>query len=597
MTSPAFLARSRCVSDRFLQSAVVVDDLARLGDEPRPTPLKAPGRGGRSATLASAPASTDERYNATHDLNAKPLVDTFAELGIVCAVLRPKLVPSGMGDTAEDMEAVRIRTDHATQRSDIVILDWNIPPEPTPGDNAKDLIRNILATDMPKDEDHERSRVKSQRLRLIAVYTGEPGLKAIADQLLAVAEEIGLPEPTRDEYTVRAGPVTFVVYGKEHGTVSIQEDKDQRVDEKSLPERLLHDFSLMTVGLLSNVALASLSAVRDNTHRILSRFGPRLDPPYIAHRAMMEPPEEAAEHPVPLVAAEIEGVLADSPDIPPLIAESALAEWLDGLDGIRPGRTLEMDVSTFKTQLLDLLTTGLSRHNSDEPMWKDLVDRLRNYRDREATSILSNELTDDETRGSESDLEFAVLTSVRSQYDAPQPFLRLGTVVAIERNERTDYRLCIQPLCDSVRVKDKRVYPFLRLKERTADSEHPFEIVVEDYDGYKRLDVSLRAFEMEMISMKPDKERRVVLASRREGSWVFEAAGRNPPLVRWVADLKTDFAFRIANRFAAAVSRVGLTESEWLRRMAFRYPEQVVETLPCADEDGEEGSVHKTPPE
>ena len=56
---------------------------------------------------------------------------------------------------------------------------------------------------------------------------------------------------------------------------------------------------------------------------------------------------------------------------------------------------------------------------------------------------------------------------------------------------------------------------------------------------------------------------------------MFKTAGNVNDEVRWIADLKTDFAHRVANMFAAEVSRVGLTESEWLRRMGMKYPPQI----------------------
>lgn len=37
---------------------------------------------------------------------------------------------------------------------------------------------------------------------------------------------------------------------------------------------------------------------------------------------------------------------------------------------------------------------------------------------------------------------------------------------------------------------------------------------------------------------------------------------------KWISELKNDHAQRISNDFAAKLSRVGLDESEWLRRWA-----------------------------
>lgn len=573
---PRFLERSKAESRRFLQSAVVVDDLARLGDERIGGALRPPRRGTAAESgVADRQGTAIERRRATHDLDAKMLVDAFADEGMVCAALRPRMVTEEGADAddeggeGEELDEVLLRTDLATKRADIVILDWNIPPESEPGRNARALIGEILGADGRPSSGGDRADVP-HRLRLIAVYTGEQFLAPIGDKLEGLCGELSLPGVVRDGCTIRAGAVTIVIYSKDKGVIE-GDSVDRRVGEAELPRRLIDDFTSMTAGLLSNVALASLSAVRDNTHRVLTRFGAHVDPPYVSHRAMMYPPEEAAEHPVPLIAAEIEGVLADAPQIRDLVGPEVIADWLDDLTGVSLGDGLAMSSDDFKAQLVDLLAIGLDMHSGSEGNWKQLVARLREYRDRGAAGVLSRELGRHDERGLSADLEFAVLTSVRSQYEQPVPVLRLGTVVAIGEPDSRRYGLCIQPLCDSVRVSGKRAYPFLKLKERDAEGDDPFEIVVSDRREFRRLGVSLRAYDIQLIPLKADRGHKSVVAVSREGEWMFEGGG-SARTVRWVADLKVGFAQRIANQFAAEISRVGLTESEWLRRMGRRYP-------------------------
>lgn len=589
MPDTPFFERSRRVSQAFLQSAVVVDDLARLGGErsrrdEQPTKLQPPGRGSQRSSKKESDAEEQraERDAATHDLDAKLLIDAFADKGIVCAALRPELQENEAategadgGEHADDIEDVTIRTDRATQRADIVVLDWNISPETSPGRNALTLIRQILNSDVASP-DTPGGAESIRRLRLIAIYTGESELKPIVDEIADFAKDLNLTEENVeiDDFSVRAGAVTFVVYGKDKG-VTESDAPHRRVDEESLPERLLNDFTTMTSGLLSNVALASLSAVRLNTHRILSRFDYHMDAPYVAHRAMMEPPDEASEHPVPLVAEEIESILADASIIRQHVGEEALQEWLESLEGVPLGEGMNMSRPEFKGRLVDLLTNGLNSQTMTAATpqdWKDLIEDLKHYREREAASRLSNELTREGLAGEEADAEFAMLTSTKSQYDEPKPYLRLGTVVAYNRNGgRWKYRLCVQPLCDSVRLSGRRNFPFLKLDLVEPDANRPFDLVVKDGKELKRLKVSLKAHHLEIFKMGHDPDKQVVLATEQGGDWIFETRDNNVDHLRWIGDLKTDFAHRVANMFASEISRVGLTESEWLRRMNMRY--------------------------
>jgi hypothetical protein len=43
---------------------------------------------------------------------------------------------------------------------------------------------------------------------------------------------------------------------------------------------------------------------------------------------------------------------------------------------------------------------------------------------------------------------------------------------------------------------------------------------------------------------------------------------KNGTHYKWIGDLRFEQAQRIANKYAAELSRVGLNESEWLRRWA-----------------------------
>ena len=565
-TASNFTVRSRQVASRFLQSAVIVDDQARLDHRPRSVVM--PGRKQRPRSEAKLEPSEDGPGAATHDLDAKRLIDAFAELGVVCAVLKPELA-SGSAENKEasdTLEALSVRTDEATKRADIVILDWNIPDEQKPGQNAQRLIQEILKTD--ESSQNARRDDHSRRLRLIAIYTGDENLESITAEVTPLLKNLDLGEVEASRYSVRAGPVTIAVYGK--GKPTIQPvDADRRVDEKELPGRLRDDFAEMTEGLLSNAALESLSAIRTNTHWILRRFNRTLDPAYIAHRAMIQPPEEAEEHPVPLIVSEIEGVLADDREIPELVKLKAVREWLDQLSLGEKTLQVEMDSKAFKAALISLLEHGLERADvpPEQPRWADLVERLTNY-DRSAAGIITDVLSGDGADGAELDMRFAVLTSLRSRYEAPPPVLRLGSIVATKDSGNSIYLLCIQPLCDSVRLDRTRKFPFLKLNERKAGSGQSFDLVVGDGQQLKRLYVSRNAYDIRVIPMKPDPKSKWVEGKRTNDQWEFRRVQGSP--VRWLADLKPVFTHRILNQFVGHVSRVGLTESEWLRRMAKR---------------------------
>ena len=198
---------------------------------------------------------------------------------------------------------------------------------------------------------------------------------------------------------------------------------------------------------------------------------------------------------------------------------------------------------------------------------------------RKLANELMNRMTPEDTDGQLADMKFAVLTAVRSQYDEPHPTLRLGSIVAVGGLEDTDYRLCIQPVCDSVRIPDaeERSFPMLRMTVVPhVNKGHRVDVVVQTRaddkaeSSFVKLCVSLKARHVSLLPIRPEAGRGVVSAGPPDdnGNRWFVPPGGSEPAVRWVADLKPEFAIRIAGRFAGEISRVGLTESEWLRRMA-----------------------------
>ena len=57
-----------------------------------------------------------------------------------------------------------------------------------------------------------------------------------------------------------------------------------------------------------------------------------------------------------------------------------------------------------------------------------------------------------------------------------------------------------------------------------------------------------------------------ISAREDKGSFVFESSFKEKFI--WLSDLKDAHAQRVANNFASQLSRIGLDESEWLRRWA-----------------------------
>ncbi len=546
MSVTAFDQVSRGVASRFLNTVVVVDDQALLAASPtseRPGVLKVPGRqGGPSSGRATE--SPTPTADSVHWLDAKALIDSFARIGIVCAVLRPK---------DQEIGTLESILSPIAAGSDVVVLDW-VLHEFKQGEKTIEVIKKLLTL----------SGTQRGRARLIIVYTGENDLDGIAASIRAAVK---LPEQldSDDPFTIECGAARICIYAKEQSRLTADK-KTRKVEFAKLPEVVVGEFTNMTRGLVSNVALMSLAALRENTYQLLKRFHRQIDPPYVTHSTLLRP-EAASDHLIPLIVSEIQSVLEDA-EVAELASPKRVVQWLK--HQLRRGLTLTPPQHTSDEEagnaLAYLLEHGVSKQ-SLETLFTDhrafSLGFLKNKEkaDQAVRDNLTNTVTLARDRQDVNDHELAVLMSVRSRYGSP-PHLTLGSIVLETRKSRPQYLLCMQPRCDSVRLDNPRFFPFLPMKPVSSNGECTF--IIEEKSKTIRLRLNSTPFEVRMIKFSPGTDRRV-LARRGKNGRYFKAP-ETKSTYRWVADLKPEHAQRVANVYAHKLSRVGLTESEWLRK-------------------------------
>jgi hypothetical protein len=541
--SSPFSQFSKGIASEFLASVIVVDDRARLTsmpEEEQPTVLNVPGRRGQvpSQTPIANPSG-----NGAHSLDAKALIDQFAMIGMVCGVLRP---------SEDDVDNFQTKFSAAMERADVVILDWVLHNSKN-GERTLEIIRSL----------HKSSERGGGRTRLIVIYSGEPDLVKITEDIQKALGVVDQDTPFR----VQAGPLHICVYAKEDSTLPPKYN-NRKVAPANLSTTVVAEFSEMAGGLISNVALKSLAALRAHTHQLLRKFNSSLDAPYVTHRTLLLP-EEASDHIVPLLVAEIQSILEDA-NVSNVANGTSVSKWLN--HRIASGLEIELDgvnkneVRRGMSYLLnhgignDALTSISEKHKK----FFDQMLRSKNKAVQEVKKKLTSILLGSEGLSPEADQNLAMLMSIRSRYSTPPPILLLGTIVQETKGKSSQYLLCIQPVCDSIRLKSESPFPFLPLKQ-SKDGDH-CDFIVADRSSAVRLALKDRPAEVRMVVFKPSGKGREIVARKSHTGRFFKASGKTTTTYRWVADLKPEHAQRVANNFAYKLSRVGLTESEWVRR-------------------------------
>lgn len=544
------------VIKRFLQTVVVVDDEASF------TPVDKIPKQGAETPSGSQPASEDtddeqeqddilpKRNDLAHGLDAKEVIDAFAHHGLVCSILRPETEEEVEFDQAQHTLLDRVMT--VIRRSDLVVLDWDIGTDE--GEKTKQIIEAIAEQDAGSPQ---------KRLRLIAVYTGDGNLDTIA---ASIADVLNPSSREEEGLVLQRDSLKVVVYAKEQASNIGMHNEDRRVRFSDLPERLITDFAKMAEGLVSNVAIESLSVLRDNTYSILTRLHPNLDAPYLTHRLLLSQPDDASDFLVSLVASELRGLL-DEYNVGKQASGDSIEAWVDD----RHGNGAEFELGNLHLSGAEvkewLLTGSVSARSNGE------IKGLQK-KHNELTAQLSKE---DSNRATELDMEFAALTSLRSRHEGSgdAPMLTLGSIVQdiTEGTESSsEYWLCIQPRCDSIRLGgESHVYPFLPYEVKDSSAKKGFNLIVRNPEGeFVRLKLVDKPSRCRMVSFTPlDGEPYVVRAVDEDDAFIFQSDGIVPMKryrFRWIADLKYEQAQRDISSFASYISRVGLNEFEWLRR-------------------------------
>ena len=518
----------------FLQTVVVVDDKAHL----RPLPKSNDGSvlseivqsdvedsATPQANLVPPSPETGDNLADPQDLDAKALVDGFANEGIACTVLRP----------AKEDDVVS-QASKIAAIADIVVLDWILDNDN--GKRVSSLMRSMIA-----------DRSGTDRTRLIAIYTGERDLRQVADKAADVlSERFGEPPDRHSDFLASKGSVRVAVFGKAGTPVpAVDTDLTERiVSIPELPHRLILEFAQMMTGLLPNVAIAGLSELRAQSHRLLTMFSRALDPAYLGHRVLLSNPSEAEDQVVGMFAAELLSVL-EYGGVAKQAGLESMRAWVNEMADTQALRPSYLSV-TSKDELLKLLENGIESAQGLQ---------LGGWKWAKATYAFAS----DDGEANEANRQFAKMMHVKTQYGGPPPTLTLGTILCAE----STYWICLQPKCDSVRIDGPTAFPMLPMTTVT-DQKTNFEIVVPHGDSWVLLSVPHKPAKIRMFVFESnDSPKEQVTASQIDDSiWTI-----NPiegPSFEWVAQLKDEHAQRIANEIAGSFSRVGVNESEWVRR-------------------------------
>lgn len=527
----------------YLQSVVYVDDkiyykpseeedvsLSGLPVARAPSFVEEDSAPDSSETAEGEGSIADASDGTLPDYHPKELMKSFAAKGIVCALYEPEEDE----DVGTNSQIYKL-----CERADIVVLDWDLYNDD--GERISRLLGNLIK---------QSESVRPHHVRLCSIYTNRPSLFPIVESLLNKLMAVGCErvEVVEGKLQLVSGATRISILGKPHVSGRPPSDAEYEVEERGLAERLAQDFCQMHKGLLSGFALKGLSAIRKNTKRLLEKFSYDLDGAFLLHRALVKADREALEELPDLLADELSAILEDSL-FNDFDHESVVEAVVASLNLVDPNDGGSFDENNVRADFRNGLETK-------KP--KSIL--------RYGTIVGGNEHSSSE--------KLSHLFSNRTQYLIDSPNLKFGTVVKHRNSSQEDweYSICLMPICDSRnRAKTEDMpshmsFPFWRLNRevKLLDSKQPkkFAFVVEDGGTTVSLAAGGKIRDMlwlANVKLSADGWARSDSSTLRFDTVVEEQ------VIQWVAELKALHAQRIAAYVGSEASRVGLTESEWLR--------------------------------
>ena len=541
-TNSIFFNSSKEIANKYIQSILFVDDEI---------------------------FSLDKTDNS---LDSNALINIFSKAKKLCALNQPRY----QGDLENIIELAK--------KADITVLDWKIHIEQNSYESINEEEdeeeydpRGVFTLKLIQQIMNEQPNC----LKLIMVYTGETNLEAILDKIKNTLKHNGFNNFEKStENTLSNSSIKIIVRGKPYLASTLKHNANLNkwiVTYECLPDFLLTEFTKMTEGLISNVVLNAITSIRSNSSKLLNIYNKSMDPAFLAHRALLPIMDDASELLKESISTSIRAIF-DYEEIESMCNIEHINNWID--DKISEPKTLKMDNSSiniggnelkiWQSEGVEVMCEDISKkatHNQniskiqiEKYIKKSLVDNISSY----FSPIQKDDV----------DELFSTLTHHKSNYMIPSytPTLSLGSVVKEEK--RGNYWLCIQQRCDCVRIGDDEERRFLFLPLKKVEKTEKFTFIGIENNLLIRLLLNDKTYNVRTIKFKSTLNGKVVsvmtngkytftpVYSSKHSSYNSEIDGN----FIWIMDIKDSHAQRIANNFAAKLARVGLDESEWLRR-------------------------------
>lgn len=504
-----------CVKD-FVSTVLLIDDQLSYSEPCQPPVVEGetlviPQQGGVQPYVENNTLVFPSPDDLKRQVYVTDLIKSFSKEGLLVTPINPKTLGS---QNKEDCISILLAL---AAKSDVIILDWDMSV-------SLDTNNSFSGAELSK------SIIKKLNLdnkyRLVMIYT--------ADKEKDVRND--LPETSN---------IDIKIYGKSKTTGTIVKEYDELATQVHI------DFLSSKKGLLTLLLLKALTYIRYSTYSMLDTLKSDFDKSVLCHYLLTN----------------------NTTDFQNFCEDIIYDEILGYLDQCNASEILKNEVIKY---VVDENKITYESEHTDKKDFGELIKYIESLENTAEDSIkksmknfLTKKLSDVEITMLK---QFSIFVSTLDKGLVQN--LHLGCIVKKDDN----YYLCIQPACDSVRIPSKELietkldeksnkkqpapksFVFLKL-EKSEKPEDKVDFYIQNDSEIIGLSVIYN--QVENFYFSGDKDGLVAL--NKEGSYKTYSRKDENIAFDYVCCLKPMFAQKIANNFAANISRVGIDQFEWLR--------------------------------
>ena len=477
-------------------------------------------------------------------LDASVVSQAFSNAGKICGFFAPK--------TIEDIETCKT----LVLKPDIIVLDWDIQ------------INKVISKEEESQDDETDDRgyysielikaiaidAKEDKLKVIFVYTGEPGLNDIVS---SIVESLGDGfKVNNNQFEVSSGNIHILVRLKPDSKVPVDYNAF-KVSYEDLPSVVIDSFSKYVSGLMPCYAMKSLIEIKNSSAKVLKVYNSELDAELLGHQMALPNPDDVKTYLANSFGSAITELILGSKEID---IDLWVEDWIDSKMSASRSLTIAgQEIVASATSVKTFFDNRYDIDNIKERFNTSFSAKCSSKNEKKLISSLSSVFQVEDVEVERAKFRFAALSHIKNLFStaAYVPCLTLGSIVYKLDSEQLF--LCIQQRCDTARVPiNGQRFVFLPLyKEKQSNMFGAISVAPGVILYIKKSSSNAVSF-----WFRPDDDQKPVRAIMEDGKYVFKSSDG---VFEWKNELKEIIAQKIVNAFSSHFARIGVDEAEWLR--------------------------------